>query len=146
MKNKTVSDQVIFCLQEQLKCYGLLVEKMEEQEKVIALADERRLLAIMEENEVLIGSAGKLEEKIGSIFKGIPEAERNNIVKATAKLRGQIEACLKKLVALEKVCEEALNDEKSRIQAQIKELQQKKSVLGKYGKTGEGQSWFSKKA
>lgn len=146
MKNKTVLDPVVFCLQEQLKCYGLLVEKMEEQKKVIALADERRLLAIMEENEVLIGAVRKLEEKIGAVFKGIPEAERNNIVKATAKLRGQIETRLKQLVALEKACEEALNDEKSRIQAQIKALQQKKSVLGKYGKTGEGQSWFSKKA
>lgn len=146
MKKTTPLDQVTSCLREQQKCYDLILEKMEEQKKVIGLADEKRLLAIIEENDVLIGATQKLEEQIRSVFKGMPEDERTNINKATANLRAKIEVSLRKLIVLENACEEELNDEKARIHEQIKALQQKKGVLKKYGKPGDGMSWFSKKA
>ena len=146
MKNTSPLDQVTSGLLEQQKCYDLILEKMEEQKKAIGLADEKRLLAIIAENDALIVATQKQEEKIRSVFKDISEDERNNIIKATATLREQIEIILKKLIALEKACEEKLNDEKAHIHEQIKALQQKTGVLKKYGKPGEEMSWFSKKA
>lgn len=146
MKNKTVLDQVTSCLQEQLKCYDVLLEKMEVQKQAIGLPDESRLMSIIKENDALIGATQELEAKIGVILKGIATGERDAIVRATSKLRGHIETRLKQLIALEKACEEALNHEKSRIFEQIKEIQQNKGVLKKYWDTGEEISWFSKKA
>lgn len=146
MKKTTPLDQVTSCLREQEKCYGLILAKMEEQKNIIGLADEKRLLAIIAENDVLIGAAQKLEEEIRAVFKGVSEGERTAINKATAKLREKIEASLRKLIALENACEEELNIEKARIHEQIKALQQKKGVLKKYGKPGDGMSWFSNKA
>lgn len=146
MKNKTPLEEIVSCLQEQQKCYDALLEKLEDQKKAIGLADETRLLAIIAEKDVLIGTTRKLEEKVAATFKGVPEAGRNNILKATAQSRDRIDTVLKKLIALENACEETLNKEKTRIHEQIKELQQKNSVLKRYGKPGEGTSWFSKKA
>lgn len=146
MKNNTPLEMVTSYLQEQKKCYDLLLGKLEEQKNAIDRTDETRLMAIIKEKDLLIETTQKLEEKIGGVFERISESERKRLVEETLALRGQIESILKKLVALETACEEILNIEKIYTRNQIKELQQKKNVFKGYGRPGGDTSWFSNKA
>lgn len=145
MKNETPLKLVTSYLQEQKKCYDMLLIKLEDQKKAIMRTDEARLMAVIEEKDVLINDTQRLEEKIGAVFKGVSENEREQLIEKTGVLRRQIENSLKELIALEAACQDVLNIEKIYTRNQIKELQQKKNVFKGYEKPGEDTTRFSEK-
>ncbi len=144
MKNKTSSEQVASHMKEQRECYKALLVKLEDQKKAIDRYDESKLLAIIGEKSDLIDVSQKLEKKIASVLKGIPEVQRKKVIQETGVLRGQIEGLLKKLIALEAVCEEGLNNQKQQVYEQIKDLEKKQKLLKKYGDSGKSMSLFSR--
>ena len=146
MKNENKSDQVLSCLQKELTCYDELLVKMKKQKEAIAKGDESELLTIIQENDELIEAIFKLDQKIEQAFNAVPKAERENLIQRAGTLKSRIQGSLSEVITLENACRDILESKKNSISDQIKNLRERKILMGKYKSTFSKGSSFSKDA
>jgi hypothetical protein len=143
MMKKQKAEIIRLLKQKQESCSRLL-QKVEEQMELVNLQDESRLLGVVEAKETMVDQLNEIDRKIAEEVSSLNEATRKALVREGAELARCIENDLEKIIAIETVCQEKIDQVKTEVVEKIMELKKGQVLLKGYGVSPRVKSKISK--
>ena len=143
MMKKQKAEIIQLLKQKQESCSRLL-QKVEEQMELVNLQDESRLLGVVEAKETMVDQLNEIDQKIAEEVSSLNEATRKSLVREGAELARCIENDLEKIIAIETVCQQKIDQVKTEVVEKIMGLKKGQVLLKGYGVSPRVKSKISK--
>lgn len=130
--NKRKSEIIQLLKRKQENCSRLL-QKVEDQTEAVNIQADSQVTRIIGDKEELIAELNETDQKIADLVKGLDEVTRKLLIGECEDLVHRIEGDLEKIIALETVCQEKLNQVKSEVVEKIVGLKNGQVLLKGYG-------------
>jgi len=115
------------------KCYGDVLDLMNEQVHAIEQEDEQSLSAIIEKKDGILRTARANETRLEKVVAEFSRGELAEAGQQTEKLRTEVESILAQIIEIENNCQAELKARKFLTQDKILDLKQRKNLLKGYG-------------
>jgi hypothetical protein len=143
MTKKQKAEIIRLLKQKQESCSRLL-QKVEEQMELVNLQDESRLTRVVEAKETMVDQLNEIDQKIAEEVSSLNEATRKSLVREGAELARCIENDLEKIIAIETVCQQKIDQVKTEVVEKIMGLKKGQVLLKGYGVSPRVKSKISK--
>ncbi len=101
--------------------------------EAVNIQADSQVTRIVGDKEELIAELNETDQKIADLVKGLDEATRKSLMGECEDLVHRIEDVLEKIIAMETVCQEKLNQVKSEVVEKIVGLKNGQVLLKGYG-------------
>ncbi len=108
MNAKETAKKIIATLQEQLKLYDLIDQRLDDQQRAIRNEDERLVFKIIEEKDEALETLREQDRQLVEWTQQFSTAQLDFLDEKTRELRDKLSTTLKSILTKEKTCEQLL--------------------------------------
>ena len=145
MNIKKTKQLILDSLKKEESCFKDLIDKIGEQKKAIEDKDEVRVLAIIEEKNMIIEIFHNLEDEVSVRQQSLPHEEIQSLEQEGENLKASLEKLLETIIRMEEECEAEVGLKMKEVEKRIFGLQKGKKIGKRYGGFLQNRPIISKK-